>query len=81
MTWMSFNPLRADMMPEGLMFIMPIVIVTMHECSPDESTRQQLHSMHHADPSRSVSYLPHRVGMMHECSTGELLMHYADKRA
>ena len=38
--------------------------------------------MHHTDPT--TVYQPHRVGMMHECSTGELLaraafMHHADK--
>ena len=67
-------------MPQGSMFI------CRHD-APMQCLASNLAGtalVHHANPSGV--YQPHRVGMMHECSTSKLLtsaafVHHADKRA
>ena len=61
---------------------MPFVGMTWHAALVGPLTRAAF--MHHADPEGV--YQPHRVGMMHDCSNGELLaraafMHHDDHRA
>ena len=60
-------------------------VVMMHECSPGESSLLAMARatfMHHSTPSGV--YQPYWVGMMHSCSSGELVaraafMHHGDK--